>query len=73
MPFTNVSAPPHADVVARSPEDATEMTEDPQDDGLISLIADAITADAANANRLTDVRIAGLRRGADADVLWAVW
>jgi hypothetical protein len=46
---------------------------DPQDDGLISLIADAITADAANPNRLDDVRIAGTRRTAGGDTLWATW
>jgi hypothetical protein len=46
---------------------------DIEDDKLIALIADGITANAAQSPRIADVRIAGARHTAAADVLWADW
>jgi hypothetical protein len=44
-----------------------------EDEKLITLIADAITAEAAQSNRLDDIRIAGARRNAAGDAIWATW
>jgi hypothetical protein len=47
---------------------------DPQDDALIAVIAEAITAEATQSNHLNDMRIAGApRRASTADAFWADW
>jgi hypothetical protein len=46
---------------------------DLEDDKLIALIADAVTTEATQSDRLDDTRIAGARRNAAGDAIWATW